>query len=102
MDWPPIEAPSMPTPAREPAAPPATGKRSGGLTRQKGQPPIFSRPTLTCRGAPMLPREENDVLTQTGPGTPMGAMLRRYWLPPLLSEDLPEPDGAPRRVQLLG
>jgi phthalate 4,5-dioxygenase oxygenase subunit len=50
----------------------------------------------------MLTREENALLTRTGPGTPMGALMRRYWLPALLSEELPEPGGDPKRVRLLG
>lgn len=49
----------------------------------------------------MLTREENDMLTQVGPGTPMGALLRRFWIPALLSSDL-RPDDDPRRVRLLG
>jgi phthalate 4,5-dioxygenase len=40
----------------------------------------------------MLTKEENDLLTQTGPGTPGGALLRSYWQPGALSEELP-PDG---------
>jgi phthalate 4,5-dioxygenase oxygenase subunit len=50
----------------------------------------------------MLSREENELLTRVGPGTPMGSMMRRYWVPVLLSEELPEPDGTPIRVRLLG
>lgn len=50
----------------------------------------------------MLSREENELLTRVGPGSPMGSMMRRYWIPALLSEELPEPDGSPIRVQLLG
>jgi phthalate 4,5-dioxygenase oxygenase subunit len=51
----------------------------------------------------MLSQEENELLTRVGPGTPMGEMLRRYWLPALLSSELPEPDGYPlRRLRLLG
>ena len=50
----------------------------------------------------MLTREENALLTRTGPGTPLGALFRRYWLPVLLSEELPEPDGDPKQVRLLG
>jgi phenylpropionate dioxygenase-like ring-hydroxylating dioxygenase large terminal subunit len=49
----------------------------------------------------MTTREENDILTRTGPGTPMGALFRRYWIPFLLAEELPEPDSPPVRVQLL-
>ena len=50
----------------------------------------------------MLSRQENDLLTRTGPGTPMGELLRRYWIPALLSEEIPEPDCPPVRVRLLG
>jgi phthalate 4,5-dioxygenase len=50
----------------------------------------------------MLTRDENELLTRTGPGTAMGAMMRRYWVPALLAEELPEPDGRPVRVPLLG
>ena len=49
----------------------------------------------------MLKREQNDLLTQTGPGTPMGELFRRYWLPAVLSKELPEPDCPPVRVTLL-
>jgi phthalate 4,5-dioxygenase len=47
-------------------------------------------------------RDENILLTQTGAGTPMGALFRRYWLPALLASELPGPDCPPVRVQLLG
>lgn len=50
----------------------------------------------------MLSREENELLTRTGPGTPMGELIRRYWVPALLSEEIPEPDCSPVRVRLLG
>jgi phenylpropionate dioxygenase-like ring-hydroxylating dioxygenase large terminal subunit len=49
----------------------------------------------------MLTREENELLTKTGPGTPMGDLLRRYWLPAMLSEELPAPDAPPVRLKLL-
>jgi phthalate 4,5-dioxygenase oxygenase subunit len=49
----------------------------------------------------MLTKEKNDLITQTGPGTPMGDVFRCYWTPALLAEELPEPDCAPVRVQLL-
>ena len=49
----------------------------------------------------MLKREINDYLTRTGPGTPMGALFRRYWHPALLAAELPGPDCPPVRVQLL-
>ena len=50
----------------------------------------------------MLSSENSERLAHVGPGTPMGAALRRYWFPALLSEELAEPDGAPVRVRLLG
>src|SRR5919201_4214828 len=50
----------------------------------------------------MLSHEENMLVTRTGPGTPTGKVLRRCWIPALTSEELPEPDCPPVRVQLLG
>ncbi|MDB5777450.1 MAG: cbaA [Herbaspirillum sp.] len=49
----------------------------------------------------MITRERNELLTQTGPGTPMGDLFRRYWIPALMSSELPENDGPPVRVKLL-
>jgi phenylpropionate dioxygenase-like ring-hydroxylating dioxygenase large terminal subunit len=49
----------------------------------------------------MLRKEQNDLLTQTGPGTPMGQMFRRHWIPALLAEELPENECPPMRVKLL-
>jgi len=43
----------------------------------------------------MLSREENELLTRTGPGTPMGEAMRRYWIPALISWELPEPVARP-------
>ena len=50
----------------------------------------------------MLSREENELICRTGPGTPMGELFRRFWLPVDLAEDIPGPDGDPVRVQVLG
>src|SRR5579885_1595012 len=50
----------------------------------------------------MLSLEDNELLTRVGPGTPMGNLMRQYWLPAMLSSELPEPDGTPVRVMLLG
>ena len=47
----------------------------------------------------MLSREDNARLTEVGQGTPMGATMRRYWIPALLARELPEPDGPPVRVR---
>jgi len=48
----------------------------------------------------MLRKEQNDLLTQTGPGTSMGNLFRCYWIPALLAEELPENDCPPVRVKL--
>jgi len=50
----------------------------------------------------MLSREDNALLTRVERGTPMGDTMRRYWMPALLSRELPEPDCPPVRVRLLG
>ncbi len=50
----------------------------------------------------MLSERDNTLLTRSARGTPMGDYLRRFWMPALLSEELPEPDGPPRRVLLMG
>ncbi len=49
----------------------------------------------------MLKAEVNELLTQTGEGTPTGDLFRRYWLPALLAEELPENDCPPVRVKIL-
>lgn len=48
----------------------------------------------------MLSKEQNDLLTQTGPGTPGGDLFRRYWQPVALAEELP-PGAAPLPVRIL-
>lgn len=50
----------------------------------------------------MLSRQDNELLTLTGPGTSMGGLFRRYWMPVLLSRELPEPDCPPKKVKVLG
>ena len=50
----------------------------------------------------MLKSEENELLVRVGPTTPMGNLLRRFWIPALLSEEISDRDGAPVRVTLLG
>jgi phenylpropionate dioxygenase-like ring-hydroxylating dioxygenase large terminal subunit len=49
----------------------------------------------------MLKADVNELLTQTGPGAPMGDLFRRYWVPALLAEELPEDDCPPVRVKIL-
>ena len=50
----------------------------------------------------MLSSEDNELLCRVGRGTPMGDLLRHYWMPCLPSTELPEPDGPPKKVRLLG
>jgi phthalate 4,5-dioxygenase len=50
----------------------------------------------------MLSREDNELLCRVGRGTPMGDLLRQYWMPCLPSTELPTPDGPPKKVRLLG
>ena len=50
----------------------------------------------------MLSAEDNELLTRTGRGTPMGEYFRRFWMPALLSQELPEPDSPPVRVKIMG
>lgn len=49
----------------------------------------------------MASRDDNELLTRVGPGTPMGTLMRQYWIPGLLSSEL-EPGGRTKRVRLLG
>ena len=49
----------------------------------------------------MLSKEDNELITRVGPATPMGNLMREYWIPVLQSEDLDGPDSEPKRVRLL-
>ncbi len=50
----------------------------------------------------MLSREDNELLFPVGPETPMGDLMRQYWIPALQTDDLPAPDSPPLRLRLLG
>jgi phthalate 4,5-dioxygenase oxygenase subunit len=56
----------------------------------------------TVAARDMLSQSDNELLTRVGPGTAMGELFRRFWLPALMPSELPEPDCAPVRVRLLG
>src|SRR5262245_55470688 len=56
---------------------------------------------LSNQGSTML-AAENESLTKVGPGTSAGQLFRRFWLPALLSAELPAPDCPPVRLRLLG
>jgi phenylpropionate dioxygenase-like ring-hydroxylating dioxygenase large terminal subunit len=48
----------------------------------------------------VLSKEQNELITLTGPGTPGGDLMRRYWQPVALSEELPI-NGDPKAVRIL-
>jgi phthalate 4,5-dioxygenase oxygenase subunit len=50
----------------------------------------------------MLSKAENELLCRIEGDAPMGRMLRQHWVPVCMSEELPEPGGAPKRVRLFG
>jgi len=50
----------------------------------------------------MLSVADNELICRTGPGTPMGDLVREYWVPAMLSSELPSTDSDPVRVLLLG
>jgi nitrite reductase/ring-hydroxylating ferredoxin subunit len=50
----------------------------------------------------MLSKDDNELLCRVGPGTPMGNLLRQYWIPALMPSELPAPDSPPIRLRLLG
>jgi phenylpropionate dioxygenase-like ring-hydroxylating dioxygenase large terminal subunit len=53
-------------------------------------------------GDGVLSKQDNEIVCRVGPGTQMGNLMREYWLPALLSSELPHPDSDPVRVMLLG
>lgn len=50
----------------------------------------------------MISQDQNDKLTRVGPGTPMGQLMRRYWIPAAFADQVAKPDCPPVRVKLLG
>ncbi|HLF78674.1 MAG TPA: Rieske 2Fe-2S domain-containing protein [Dehalococcoidia bacterium] len=50
----------------------------------------------------MLSQTDNEIMCRVGPGTPMGTLMREYWLPALQSSELATPDCPPLRLRLLG
>src|SRR5687767_4178054 len=72
-----------------------SGKTTAGLghgyqSRSEGEP------------ISMLSQTDNETVTNTNRGTPMGELFRRFWLPVALSSELPGPDCIPLRVRVLG
>jgi phthalate 4,5-dioxygenase len=50
----------------------------------------------------VLSHDDNELLVRIGPGTAMGEMMRRFWMPALLESELPDTDGKPVRIRLMG
>ena len=49
----------------------------------------------------MLRPEHNKFITETGPGTPMGDLFRRYWIPVMHAHELPDNECPPVRIKIL-
>src|SRR5258708_18009684 len=47
-------------------------------------------------------KEMSETLVRTGPGTRMGNLMRRYWVPVMLASEIAEPDGPQVRVRIMG
>lgn len=50
----------------------------------------------------MLSAKDNELMCRTNADTAMGKAMRHFWIPALLSSELPEPDCDPVHVELLG
>src|SRR6266576_2884429 len=50
----------------------------------------------------MTSKQDNELLTHTNAGTPMGELMRRYWIPAFLSSEIPSPDSPPVQVRIVG
>ena len=46
----------------------------------------------------MLSKQDNEVLCRVGPGTPMGTLMREYWVPVFMSSELDPPIGRHTRT----
>src|SRR5262249_28572710 len=97
---------------------PTRRTRSGRRSRRwRGRPddsarsnrPLVRFPRRNTMGAArifprwrMLSQQDTEALTRVGPGTAMGALMRRYWVPAAFSHQIARPDAPPVRVRLLG
>ena len=98
------------------ASAPRYAVRAGGAVAGAGQEPrrrhdralrpsarLYRQPVRTWVTDVSKPKADNEFLTPaSGKGTPMGALLRRFWMPALLSEELPERDGPPKKIRIMG
>ena len=73
---------------------------SDGGRRRKAHASIFAIPHIPEDDDAMTP-QESELLVRTGPGTPMGHLIRQYWIPACLSTELAA-DAPPLRLLILG
>ena len=50
----------------------------------------------------MLRKDQNEFVSRVGPGTAMGDLIRRFWIPAVTIQDVKQPDGAPVRLRIMG
>src|SRR6478752_6440589 len=50
----------------------------------------------------MLSSQDNQYISHVGPGTPVGELFRRFWIPALVPSEVPHADSDPIRLRLLG
>src|SRR5882757_2782313 len=50
----------------------------------------------------MLRKDQNELLSRVGRGTPMGELMRRFWIPAIVAQEVKEPDGVPVRLRIMG
>ena len=67
---------------------PGPGAGRPVVAREPGRRQGHRRGVMTSEVRSMLNRDDNELLTRTGPGTPMGALLRHYWIPVVLSSEV--------------
>src|SRR5262245_28452548 len=64
--------------------------------------PISASSYQARSGREMLSHTDNELLTRVGSSTPMGELMRCYWIPAAFSHQIAVSDGPPVRVKLLG
>ena len=58
---------------------------TGSNSRARTRAGALYYDSLAQRRPLMLTRDDNQILTRVGPGTPMGDLMRHYWQPVMLS-----------------
>src|SRR5260221_1793815 len=72
------------------------------LTRSSARAKLRQKQKQITGGYAMIRAEDNKYLTESGAGTGMGELLRRFWMPVLLSEEFPEADRPPKKIVVIG